>query len=152
MPPGQQATRRDKRVNRRYVVDEDGERVAVLLDIAEYERMVAQQTDEPPDDQDFDPEEGERRITEFITSADELPGPPVAELVDQVVELMRAAWSDVETVVSGRPRNKVLATQLSLSQQARGLQSDDPQQWRLFAATTLLSGMISKPPHSSDDT
>jgi len=63
-------------------VDEDGERVAVLLDIAEYERMVAQQSDEPPDDEDFDPEEGERCITEFITSADELPGPPVAELVD----------------------------------------------------------------------
>jgi hypothetical protein len=69
-------------VNRRYVVDEDGERVAVLLDIAEYDRMVAQQSDEPPDEEDFDPEEGERRITEFITSADELAGPPVAELVD----------------------------------------------------------------------
>jgi hypothetical protein len=69
-------------VNRRYVVDEDGERVAVLLEIAEYQRMVAQQTDEPPEDKDFDPEEGERRITEFITSADELAGPPVAELVD----------------------------------------------------------------------
>jgi hypothetical protein len=135
-------------VNRRYVVDEDGERVAVLLDIAEYERMVAQQSDEPPDDEDFDPEEGERCITEFITSADELPGPPVAELVDQVAGLMRAAWTEVEAIVSASPHNKVLATQLRLSQQARGLQSDDPEQWRLFAASTLLSGMISKPPHS----
>ena len=135
-------------MNRRYVVDEDGERVAVLLDIAEYERMVAQQSDEPPDDEDFDPEEGERCITEFITSADELPGPPVAELVDQVAGLMRAAWTEVEAIVSASPHNKVLATQLRLSQQARGLQSDDPEQWRLFAASTLLSGMISKPPHS----
>jgi len=138
-------------VNGRYVVDEDGERVAVLLDIAEYERMVAQQTDEPPEDEDFDPGEVERRITEFITSADELPGPPVAELVDQVAELMRAAWSDVETLVSASPHNKVLATQLSLSQQARGLQPDDPEQWRLFAATTLLSGMVSKPPRDDDE-
>ena len=63
-------------MNRRYVVDEDGERVAVLLDIAEYEQIVAQQSDEPPDEENFDPEEGERRITAFITSADELPGPP----------------------------------------------------------------------------
>ena len=133
------------RVNRRYVVDEHGERVAVLLDIAEYERIVAQQSDEPPDGESFDPEEGERRITAFITSADELPGPPVAELVDRVAELMRAAWRDVETIMSGKPHNKVLATQLSLSQRARGLRSDDPEQWRLFAATTLLSGMVSKP-------
>jgi hypothetical protein len=127
-------------------VDEDGERVAVLLDIAEYERMLAQQAEEPPEDEDFDPEEGERRITEFITSADELPGPPGAELVDQVAGLMRAAWRDVETLLSQSPHNKVLATQLRLSQQARGLQPDDPEQWRLFAASTLLGGMISAPP------
>jgi len=61
---------------------------------------------------------------------------------------MRAAWTEVEAIVSASPHNKVLATQLHLSQQARGLQSDDPEQWRLFAASTLLSGMISKPPHS----
>jgi hypothetical protein len=133
-------------VNRRFVVDEHGERVAVLLDLAEYERMLAQQMEESPEDEDCDPEEGERRITEFITSADELAGPPVAELVDQVAGLMRAAWSDVETLLSQSPHNKVLATQLSLSQQARGLQPDDPEQWRLFAASTLLSGMISAPP------
>jgi hypothetical protein len=127
-----------------YVVDEDGERVAVLLDVAEYERMVAQHTEEPPEDEDFDPEEGERRITEFISSADELPGPPVAELVEQVAGLMRAAWSDVQTLLSASAHNKVLATQQSLSQRARGMRPDDPEQWRLFAASTLLSGMISK--------
>jgi hypothetical protein len=127
-----------------YVVDEDGERVAVLLDVAEYERMVAQHTEEPPENEDFDPEEGERRITEFISSADELPGPPVAELVEQVAGLMRAAWSDVQTLLSASAHNKVLATQQSLSQRARGMRPDDPEQWRLFAASTLLSGMISK--------
>ena len=132
-------------MKRRFVVDEDGERVAVLLDIAEYERMLAQQTEESPDDEDFDPEEGERRITEFITSADDLPGPPVAELVDQVAGLMGSAWRDVEGILSASPHNKVLATQLRLSQRARGLQPDDPEQWRLFAASTLLTGMISKP-------
>ena len=70
----------------------------MLLDIAEYERLAAQQSDGAPGEEDFDPEEGERRITECITSADELPGPPVAELVEGVAELMRAAWDDVGTM------------------------------------------------------
>jgi len=136
-----------ERVDERYVVDENGERVAVLLDITEYERMVAQHhhapaaDDEPPHDEDLDPEEAERRITAFITSADELPGPPVAELADRVADLMRAAWRDVELIVSGNPHNKVLAVELLLSQRARGLQADDPEQWRLHAATSLLSGI-----------
>ena len=137
-------------MNRRYVVDENGERLAVLLDIEEYERMVAQHhapaaDDEPPsDDEDevLDAEEAERRIMEFVTSADDLPGPPVAELADRVAELMRATWRDLETIMKGNPHNKVLAAQLFLSQQARGLQADDPEQWRLHAATSLLSGMV----------
>ena len=157
-------------MNRRYVVDENGERVAVLLDIEEYERLVAQHpvpaadevpaagrergrsmSDEPlNDEEDFDPEEAERQITTFITSTEELPGPPVAELADRVAEQLREAWRDVETIMSGKPHNKVLAAQLLLSQQARGLQADDPEQWRLFAATTLLSGMISAPPIDDD--
>jgi uncharacterized small protein (DUF1192 family) len=135
-------------VNGRYVVDENGERVAVLLDIEEYERMVAQHHapaagDEPPsDDEDLDPEEAERRITAFVTSAEELPGPPVAELADRIAELMRAAWRDLETIIGGTPHNKVLAVELSLSQRARRLQTDDPEQWRLHAATSLLSGIV----------
>ena len=64
--------------------------------------------------------------------------------VDQVAGLMQVAWSDLEDILSASPHNKVFATQLRLSQQARGLQSDDPRQWRLFAASTLLSGMISE--------
>jgi hypothetical protein len=140
------------RVNNRYVVDENGERAAVLLDIEDYERMVAQlhaapaAEDEPPsDDEDeevLDPEEAERRITEFITSADDLPGPPVAELAEEVAELMRAAWRDVEAIMDAIPHNKVLAVELFLGQQARGLQPDNPEQWRLHAAVSLLSGMV----------
>jgi hypothetical protein len=55
---------------------------------------------------------------------------------------MRAAWTDVEKIMEGKAHNKVLAAQLLLSQRARKLQADDPEQWRLFAATTLLSGMV----------
>jgi hypothetical protein len=134
-------------VNRRYVVDENGECVAVLLDIEDYERMVVQHhaptADYEPtsDDEDLDPEEAERRITAFVTTADDLPGPPVAELAEDVVRLMRATWRDVETILSGNPHNKVLAIELFLNQQARRLQPDDPEQWRLHAATSLLSGI-----------
>ena len=95
-----------------------------------------------PYEEELDPEEAERRITQFVTSADELPGPTVEELAGQVAELMRTAWFDVEGVMDGKPHNKVLAAQLLLGQRARTLQPDDPEQWRLHAATTLLSGMV----------
>jgi hypothetical protein len=94
------------------------------------------------DEEEFDAEEAERRITQFVTDADELPGPPVEELAEQVATLMRASWSDLERIMNGRPHNKVLATQLLLGQRARALQPDDPEQWRLHAATVLLSGMV----------
>ena len=136
------------RVNRRYVVDENGERVAVLLDIEDYERMVVQHhapNDEPPsdgnEDEALDPEEAERRTTEFVTDAEGLPGPPVAECAEDVAELMRATWRDVETIISECPNNKVLAVELFVGQRARGMQPDNPEQWRLHAATTLLSGI-----------
>jgi hypothetical protein len=99
-------------------------------------------TDEPFEEEELDPEEAERRITQFVASADELPGPPVEELAEQVAELMRTAWSDLERSMDGKPHNKMLATQLLLGQRARALQSDDPEQWRLYAATMLLSGMV----------
>jgi hypothetical protein len=41
------------------------------------------------DEDELDPEEAERRITQFVTSADELPGPPVEELAERVTALMR---------------------------------------------------------------
>jgi hypothetical protein len=101
-----------------------------------------QTTGEPFDEEELDPEEAERRITQFVTSADELPGPPVEEIAGQVAELMREAWSDVEQIMDGKPHNKVLATQLLLGQRARALQPDDPEQWRLYAASMLLGGMV----------
>jgi hypothetical protein len=55
---------------------------------------------------------------------------------------MRSTWSDLEEIMAGKPHNKVLATQLLLGQKARGLQADDPEQWRLYAATMLLSGIV----------
>ena len=134
-------------MSERYLVDENGERIAVLLDIEDYERMVAEHhapaVEDAPlnDDEDFDPEEAERRITEFVASAEELPGPPVTELADRVAELMRATWRDVEGLMSGYPLNKVLAVELFLSQRARELQADNPEQWRLHAANSLLSGI-----------
>lgn len=125
----------------RYVVDENSERVAVLLDISEYERLIAQHPTRE-DGEDFDPEEAERRITEFVNSADELSGASVAELAERVGGSMRTTWYDIEKIMEDIPHNKLLATQLLLGQRARGLQPDDPEQWRLYAATTLLSGMV----------
>jgi hypothetical protein len=98
--------------------------------------------DEPLDEEALDPEEAERRITQFVTSADELPGLPVEELAQQVTDLIRAASLDLEKIMEGRAHNKVLATQLLLGQRARGLQPDDPEQWLLYAASTLLSDMV----------
>lgn len=125
----------------RYVVDENGERVGVILDIEEYERLIAQHPTQE-DGEDFDPEEAERRITEFVNSADELSGASVAELAERVAGSMRTTWYDIEEIMEDIPHNKLLATQLLLGQRARGLQPDDPEQWRLYAATTLLSGMV----------
>ncbi len=105
-----------------------------------YDEMMSE---EPFDDEEeLDAEEAERRITQFITSAEELPGPPVEELAEQVAALMRAALRDLEKLMEGKPHNKVLATQLLLGQRARALQQHDPEQWHLYAASTLLSGIV----------
>ena len=90
----------------------------------------------------FDPEEADQRITQFVRSADELSGPPVEELADRVAALMRQALRDLEAIMEGKPHNKVLATQLLLGQRARGLQQHDPEQWPLHAASSLLSGLV----------
>ena len=100
-------------------------------------------SDEPLDEEEeFDPGEAERRITRFVTSADELPGTPVGELADRVAALMGAALRDLEALMEGEAHNKVLATQLLLGQRARALRAEDPGQWPLHAATTLLSGLV----------
>ncbi len=98
--------------------------------------------DEPPDEEEFDSEEAERRITRFVTAADELPGTPVEELADRVAALMGAALRDLEALMEGEAHNKVLATQLLLGQRARAMRAEDPGQWPLHAATTLLSGLV----------
>src|ERR671916_1339582 len=108
----------------------------------EGERYEETTGEEPFDEEELDPEEAERRITQFVTSAEELPGPPVEELAEQVSSLMEAALRDLETIMEGKPHNKVLATQLLLGQRARGLQMGDPDQWHLYAASTLLSGIV----------
>ena len=108
----------------------------------EGESYEEKMSDEPFDEEELDPEEAERRITQFVTSAEELPGPPVEELAEQVSLLMRSALRDIETIMDGKPHNKVLATQLLLGQRARGLQQHDPEQWHLHAATALPSGIV----------
>ncbi len=65
----------------------------------------------------------------------------MADLTEDVTKLMRAAWRDVEAIMDAIPNNKVLAVELFLGQQARGLQPDNPEQWRLHAAVSLLSGI-----------
>ena len=116
------------------------------MGIQEYEFLVARLDTAPPDECEiFDLEEAERRISEFISGADELPGPAVAELADRVAERMREAWRDVEKIVEGKPHNKVLAAELLLSQRSRSLDPVEHERWRLSAATSLLGGMISVP-------
>src|SRR5215208_7371868 len=91
-----------------------------------YDEMFSE---EPFDEEEeLDPEEAERRITQFVRSADELSGPPVEELAEQVSALMRIALRDLEKLMEGKPHNKVLATQLLLGQRARALQHLDPEQ------------------------
>src|ERR687897_888096 len=94
------------------------------------------------EEEEFDLEEADQRITQFVSSADELSGPPVEELADQVAALMRAASRDLEAIMEGKPHNKVLATDLLLGQRARAIQPEDPERWRLSAATTLLSELV----------
>ena len=99
-------------------------------------------SEEPFHEEELDTEEAEQRITQFIMSAEKLPGPPVEELAERVTALMQAASRDLETIIEGKPHNKVLATQLLLGQRARGLQPEDPERWWLSAATTLLSEIV----------
>jgi len=116
---------------------------------SEGERYDEAMSEEPFDEEEeFDAEEADQRITQFITSAEELPGPPVEELAEQVALLMRTALRDLEKLMEGKPHNKVLATQLLLGQRARGLQQHDPQQWPLHAASSLMSGLVIRGPES----
>jgi hypothetical protein len=100
-------------------------------------------SDEPRNDaEDFDAGDAERPVAKFIASADELPGQSVAQLAEDIARLMRAASNDVETLIGDSSLNKVLAVQLLLNQRSRALQVDDPERWRLEAASTVLSAIV----------
>jgi hypothetical protein len=121
------------------------------------ERSAGEQ-DEYFEEEEFDPEEAERRITQFVTSAGELPGPSVEELAGRVVDVMQGAWADLQEIMAGKPHNPVLATELLLGQRARTLQPTDLEQWQLHAATSLLGGIVvrnvedrDKPGHEARD-
>jgi hypothetical protein len=99
-------------------------------------------SEEPFHEEELDTEEAERRITQFIMSAEKLPGPPVEELAERATALMQAASRDLESIMEGKLHNKVLATQLLLGRRTRELQQRDPEQWHLHAASTLLSAIV----------
>jgi hypothetical protein len=102
------------------------------------------------DDEDLNPEDAERRIGDFIADADLLPGPSVADLADAVAVLMEQTWDEAAALLRHQPRNKVLATQFLLSRRAMAATPDDPEQWRLHAGSTLLSGMVVAPVAGGD--
>ena len=108
----------------------------------EAERYDQTMSNQPFEEEELEPQEVQRRITQFVISADELCGPPVEELAEWITALMRAALRELEAIMDGKPHNKVLATQLLLGQRAGGRQPHDPEQWHLYAASTLLSGIV----------
>jgi hypothetical protein len=110
----------------------------------EGERYYETTGEEPFDEEEeLDPEEAERHIARFMTSAEELTGSLVAELAARVDALMREASRDLETIMEGKPHNKVLATQLLLGQRARAMPpEEEPERRRLSAASTLLSEIV----------
>jgi hypothetical protein len=93
----------------------------------------------PPDTESA--AQAEATITGFVTSADELPGRPVAALADEVHHVLRQAREQIAGLLQDVPHNKVLATQLALGQRARQGTGAEPE-WALHAASTLMSGFV----------
>lgn len=83
----------------------------------------------------------EETIREFVGAQAELPGPPVDDLADAVSTIIGEAHERVAVLLADVPHNKVLATQLALSQRARDAAPADTQ-WPLHAASSLMSGFI----------
>src|SRR5687767_2386832 len=94
------------------------------------------------DEEEFDPEEAERQIAEFITNADALEGPPVADLAAGVARVLDSTWSHIAEIIDPQTNNKIIATMLLLSSEARQLQPEDPRHWQLHAASSLVGAMI----------
>lgn len=94
--------------------------------------------------------EGEQHIREFIEGAASLGGPPLDELVAATAAVLHRAREELTGLMDGVPHNKVLATQLALSQRAREVPTDPPD-WSLHAASTLLSGLVVAGASRSED-
>ena len=96
------------------------------------------------EDADYDPEEAERSIAEFIAKADELEGPSSATLASAALAEVTQAWERVDRLLADQPNNKVIATMLELSRQMRqgAWQPGEAEQWQLSAASTIVSGLI----------
>lgn len=97
-----------------------------VVDLAEPDVAAAQQA--------------EASISDFVTRADDLPGPQVDDLADQVSALVEQTRDQIGALLDGVPHNKVLAVQLALGQRARTPATED--QWPLHAASTLMSGFV----------
>jgi hypothetical protein len=93
-------------------------------------------------DEDLDPEECERRISAFIAGVADGPGTEVDELAERVSSVLAAAWTEIAAILDGEPHNRTLAVMLLLGQRARLLDSTEPIQWQLHAATSLVSGFV----------
>lgn len=93
-------------------------------------------------EEEFDPEEDERRISEFIAAADQLPGPSVADLASRVLSISEGAWAGVGAAFDDVTTNKVIAVMLWLSREARTATPDSPRYWALSAGSTYATGSI----------
>jgi catechol 2,3-dioxygenase-like lactoylglutathione lyase family enzyme len=87
----------------------------------------------------------EARLTEFIEGAEPLAGPAVATLADGITAVVADAAERIGALIDGVAHNKILATQLLQSQRARQVEEGSDDQWRLSAASTLLSPTIIPP-------
>jgi len=72
------------------------------------------------------------------------------QLLDQRSELVDVRPGMKNDLLAAPDQHKVLATDLLLGQRARGLQQHDPERWQLYAATTLLSGIVVRGVSSAD--
>jgi catechol 2,3-dioxygenase-like lactoylglutathione lyase family enzyme len=84
----------------------------------------------------------EQHIAGFIEGAAGLGGPTTDELADHVTAVVSEASERIGTLLAGVPHNKVLATQLLLSQRAREAGAASAIQWPLHAASTLMSSIV----------
>lgn len=93
---------------------------------------------------DIDPEQAEREIQSFLDAAEALDGPPVADLAAGAARILADAWTAMEAHMADVGTNKLIATMLLVSRQGREEETDRPRQWQLYAASTLLSGLIGR--------